>query len=107
MECVTLIKYVNAGRKDEVEEVNTNRSDTLNDVNYKPNESTDEKMSKHELVQSEDAKIQEQNWKETKLVSPTFEECRIQIRKIPEEFTGMWDSHLGTIKAVKHHIDLE
>lgn len=64
-------------------------------------------MQKHIEVQAEDIEKEKIDCKKTVQVSPTFDKWEPEINEMLQEFTNMWDGHLGTIKTVKHHIDLD
>lgn len=90
--------------------VNKERSaepDAVTTVHYKPMESRETQMQRHKAVETEDKEQQMKYWKDKVDIGPSYEHLRPQILNMLSEFTHMWVAHLGTIRTVRHRIDLD
>lgn len=69
--------------------------DSLNVVHYKPTPNRLQQMKRHEIVQQTDDYSLNNVWCVDITTDDKYEEHRWKFLEVLEEFSNMWDGHLG------------
>lgn len=84
----------------------TTAADTVNFVHYKPNVEKKEQIKAHSNVTAGETDREQTDFREVINISTQYWNRIDEILSELPENAHMWDCHLGTIKTMKHRIEL-